>query len=98
MLPFRVRNLVIGGSQCYNRVNARVECNYEVHAGAEEVLGIQRSEDVVTECRIPAGGVHGGCVLIERGVRFGDAEVVGRVVDFGDGGVWEALPGFFRVE
>ena len=87
MLPFRVRNLVIGGSQCYNRVNARVECNYEVHAGAEEVLGIQRSEDVVTECRIPAGGVHGGGVLVERGVRFGDAEEVWRPVNFADGGV-----------
>ena len=40
------------------------------------------------------GGVHGGGVLVERGVRFGDAEVVGRPMYFGDGGFWEALPDF----
>ena len=48
----------------------------------------------MAQFRIPAGGVYGGGVLVERGVRFGDAEVVGRPVDFGDGGVWESLPGF----
>ena len=47
---------------------------------------------------IPAGGVHGGGVLVERGVRFGDDEVLGRPVNFGDGRFWEALPDFFRVE
>ena len=52
----------------------------------------------MAEGRVPAGGVHGSGVLVERGVRLGDAEVVGRPVDFGDGGVWEALPDFFRVE
>ena len=31
-------------------------------------------------------------------MRLGNAEVVGRPVDFGDGGVWEAFPDFFRVE
>ena len=64
----------------------------------KEVFGIRRSEDVMAEVRIPAGGVHGSGVLVERGVRLGDAEVVGRPVDFGDGGVWEALPDFSRVE
>ena len=52
----------------------------------------------MAEGRIPAGGVHGSGVLVERGMRLGDAEVVGRPVDFGDGGVWEAPPDFFRVE
>ena len=79
-------------------MNARVERNDGGYAGAEEVLGIRRSEDVVTKGRIPAGGVYGSGVLVEMGVRLGDAEVVGRPVDFGDGGVWEALPDFFRVE
>ena len=64
----------------------------------EEVFGIRRSEDVMAEVRIPAGGVHGSGVLVERGVRLGDAEVVERPVDFGDGGVWKALPDFFRVK
>ena len=44
------------------------------------------------------GGVYGGGVLVEQGVRFGDAEVVWCPVNFGDGGVWAALPGFSRVE
>ena len=79
-------------------MNARVERNDKVYAGAEEVLGIRCGEDVVTKCRIPAGGVYGGGVLVERGVRFGDAEVVWRPVNFGDGGVWEALPDFLRFE
>ena len=64
----------------------------------EEVFGIQISEDVMAKVRITAGGVHGSGVLVEMGVRLGDAEVVGRPVDFGDSGVWEALPDFFRVE
>ena len=48
--------------------------------------------------QITAGGVYGSGVLVERGVRLGDSEVVGRPVDFGDGGDWEALPDFFPVE
>ena len=48
----------------------------------------------MAKCRITAGGAHGIGVLVEWGMRFGDAEVVGRPVDFGDGGVWEALPDF----
>ena len=52
----------------------------------------------MAEGRIPAGGVHGSGVLVERGMRLGDAEGVGRPVDFGDCGVWEAPPDFFRVE
>ena len=83
MLAFRVSNLGVGGSRCYDRVNARVERNDEGYAGAEEVLCIRRSEDVVAECRITVGVVHGSGVLVERGVLFGDAEVVGRPVDFG---------------
>ena len=79
-------------------MNARVERNDEGYDGADEVLGIRRCEDVMDEGRIPTGGVHGSDVLVERGVRLGDAEVVGRSVDFGDGGVWEALHDFFRVE
>ena len=31
-------------------------------------------------------------------MRFGDAEVVWRLVNFGDGGVWETLPDFFLVK
>ena len=89
MFAFCVGDLGVGGSQCYARVSARVERNHEEYAGAEEILGIRRGEYVVAERRIPAGGVHGSGVLIERGVRLGDAEVVGRSVDFGDGGVWE---------
>ena len=98
MFAFHVSDLGVGGSRCYDRLNARVERNDGGYAGAEEVLGIRRSEDVVTNGRIPAGGLYGSGVLVEMGVRLGDAEVVGRPVDFGDGGVWEALPDFFRVE
>ena len=43
------------------------------------------------------GGVYGGGVLVERGVHFGDSEVVWRPVDSGYGGVWEDLPDFSRV-
>ena len=75
-------------------MNARVERDDKGYAGAEEVFIIRRSEDVMAEGRIPAGGVHRSGVLVERGVRLGDAEVVGRPVDFGDGGGWEALPDF----
>ena len=98
MLAFRVSNLSVGSSRCYDRVNAWVERNDKGYAGTEEVFGILRSEDVMDEGRITAGGVDGSGVLVERGVSLGDAEVVGRPVDFGDGGVWEALPDFFRVE
>ena len=98
MLTFRVSDLGVGGSWCYDRVNTRVERNDKGYADAEEALDIRCSEDVVSECRIPAGGVYGCGVLVERGVRFGNAEVVWRPVNFGDGGVWEALPDFFRVE
>ena len=98
MLVFRVRNLGVGGSWYYDRVNAQFERNDEGYSGAEDVLGIQRNEDVVAKGRITEGGVHGSGVLVERGVRLRYAEVVGRTVDFVDGGVWEALPDFFRVK
>ena len=97
MFAFRVSDLGVGGSLCYDRVNARVERNDKGYTGAEELLGIQCGEGVVAECRIPAGGVYGGGVLVERGVRFGYAEVVWRPMNFGDGGVWEALPDFLCV-
>ena len=87
MLAFRVSTLGVGGSRCYARVNAWVERNNEGYAGAEEVFGIRRSEDVVAKGRVPAGGVHRSGVLVERGVCLGNAEVVGCSVDFGDGGV-----------
>ena len=63
-------------------MNARVEKDDEVYAGAEEVFGIRRSEDVMAEGQIPAGGVHGSGVLVERGMRLSNAEVVGRPVYF----------------
>ena len=88
MLALRVSDLGVGGSWCYDRVNAQVERNDEGFAGAEEVLRIRRSEDVVAEGRISAEGVHRSGVLAEWGMRLGYAEVVGRPVDFGDGGVW----------
>ena len=47
-------------------MNNRVERNDEGYAGAEEVLGIRRSEDVVAEGQITAGGVHGSGILVER--------------------------------
>ena len=98
MLAFRVSDLGVGGSRCYDRVNALVERNDKVYSGAEELLGIRCGEDVVATFRIPAGGVYGGSVFVERGVRFGDAEVVWRPINSGDGGVWETLPDFFRIE
>ena len=98
MIAFSVSNLSVGVSRCYDSMNARVERDDEGCAGAEEVFGIRRSEDVMAKGRIPVGGVHGSGVLVERGVRLGDAEVVGRPEDFGDGGVWEALTDFFWVE
>ena len=79
-------------------MNARVERNNKGYDGVKDVLSIRCGEDVVDKCRIPTGGVYGGGVLVERGVRFGNAEVVWRPVNFGDGGVWEALPDFFRVK
>ena len=96
MLAFGVSDSGVGGSRCYDRVNGWVEQNDEGYARAEEVLGIRRSEDVEAEGQILAGGVHGSGVLVERGVRFGDAEVVGCPMDSGYGGVWEAHPDFFR--
>ena len=98
MLAFRNGDLGVGGFRCYDRVNAWFERDDEGYAGAEEVLGVWRGEDVVAEGWIPAGGVHGSGVLVERGMRLGYAEVVWRPVDFGDGGVWESLPDFFQVE
>ena len=79
-------------------MNSQVEGDDEGYARAEEVFGILRSEDVMAEVRIPAGGGHGSGVLVDRGMPLGNAEVVRRPVDFGDGGVWEALPNIFRVE
>ena len=76
MLTFRVGNLGVGGSRCYDRVNAWFERYDEGYAGAAEVFGVWRSEDVVAEGRIPAGGVHGSGVLVERGMRLSYAEVV----------------------
>ena len=98
MLAFRVSDLGVGGSRCYDRVNARVERNDKGYAGAEEILGIGCGKDVVAKCQIPAGGVYGGGVHIERGVCFGNAEVVWGPVNSGDGGVWKTLPDFFRVD
>ena len=57
MLAFHVRNLSVGGSRCYDRMNARVERDDEGYAGAEEVFGVLHREDVMAEGRIPAGGV-----------------------------------------
>ena len=98
MLAFSVIDLGVGGTRCYDRVNTWVERNDEGYAGMEKVLGIRRSEDVVAECRITTGGIDGSGVLVDRGLRLGDAEVVGCPVDFGEGGVWKALPDFFRVK
>ena len=98
MLPFCVRDLRIGVSRCYDMMNSRVERDDEDYAGAEEVFSIRRGEDVMAEGRISVGGVHGSVVLVERGVPLGNAEVVVRPVNFGGGGVWEALPDFFWVE
>ena len=91
-------DLSVGGSRGYDRMHSRVEGDDEGYAGAEEVFGIRRSEDVMAKVRIPAGGVHGSGVLVDRGMRIGNAEVVRHPVDSGDGGVWEALPNIFRVE
>ena len=52
MLAFRVSDLSVGGPRCYDRVNARVERNDEGYSDAEEVLSIQRSEDVMAEGRV----------------------------------------------
>ena len=57
-------------------MNARVERNDKSYAGPEEVLSIRCGEDLVAKCRIPTGGVYGGGLLVERGVRFGNAEVM----------------------
>ena len=98
MLAFCVGDLSVGGSRGYGSMNTRVEGDDEGYASAEEVFGIRHSEDVMTKGWVTTGGVHGSGVLIERGMRLGNAEVVGRPVDYGDGGFWEALPDFFRVE
>ena len=97
MFEFRMSDLGISGYRCYDMVNARFERNDKGYAGSEEVISIRCGEDVVAECQILAGGVYRGGVLVERGVHFGDAEVVWRPVDSGYGGVWEDLPDFFRV-
>ena len=80
-------DLSVGGSRGYDRMNSQVEGDDEGYAGAEEVFGILRSEDVIAEVRIPAGGVHGSGVLVDRGMPLVNSEVVRRPVDFGDGGV-----------
>ena len=51
MLAFRVSHLSVGGSRCYDRMNARVERDDEGYAGAEEVFGIQGSDDVMAKGR-----------------------------------------------
>ena len=94
VLAFHVSDLSVGGSWCYDRMNARVERDDKFYAGAEDIFGIRRNEDAIAEVQITAGRVHGSGVLIERGVHLGNAKVVGCPVDFGDGGVWEALPDF----
>ena len=48
----------------------------------------------MAEGLITSGGVHRSGILVERCVHLSNAELVGRPVDFGDGGVWEALPDF----
>ena len=98
MLAFRVIDLNVSGSRCYDRMNTRVERDDKGYAGAEEVFGIRHSEYVMAKGRILSEGVHGSSVIVERGMRLGNAEVVGRPVDFGDGGVWEALADFSQVE
>ena len=52
----------------------------------------------MSEGWVAAGGVGGGSVFVEGSVCFSDAEVMGRHVDLGDCGVWEALPDLLRVE
>ena len=52
----------------------------------------------MAEGRISAGGVDRGSVFVEGSVCFSDAEVMGRPVDLGDCGVWEAFPDLLRVE
>ena len=79
-------------------MHARVDRADEVHAGAEDVFHIRRSQDIVAEGRIAAGGVDGGGVLVEGSVGLSNAEVMGRPVDFRDGWVWEALPDFLWIE
>ena len=49
-------------------MNARDERGDEGYAVTEYSFGIRRSEDVMAEGQIPAGGVHGSGVLVERGV------------------------------
>ena len=64
MLAFRVSNLSVGGSRCYNRTNAQVERDDEGYAGTEEVFSIRRSENVMNEGRNPAVRLHGSGVLL----------------------------------
>ena len=52
----------------------------------------------MSEGRVAAGGVDGGSVFVEGSMCFSDAEVMGRPVDLGDCGVWEALLDLLRVE
>ena len=67
MLAFCVSDLSVGGSRGYDRMNVRVEWYDEGYSGAEEVLCIRGSEDVMDEGRIPVVGVHGSGVLVEGG-------------------------------
>ena len=40
MLAFRVGDLGVGGSRCYDRANAWVERDDEGYASVEELLGV----------------------------------------------------------
>ena len=55
MLAFHVSDLSGGDSRGYDRMIARIEGDDEIYTGAEEVLGIRRSEAVMAEGQIPAG-------------------------------------------
>ena len=94
MLAFCMSNLSVGGSRGYDSMNAWVEGDGEGYSGAEEVFGIRRSEDVMAKGRIPAVGVHRRGVIVERGMRLGNAEVVGCPVDFWGWWGWGSSTGF----
>ena len=53
MIAFCVSDLSVGGSQCYDRMNARGERDDEGYAVAEEVFGIRCSEDVMAKTGFP---------------------------------------------
>ena len=77
---------------------ARVDGVDEVYAGAEKVFCIVRGQDVLSVGRVCGGGVDGSSVFVVVSVCFRVADVMGRTVDLGDCGVWEALPDLLRVE